>query len=50
MAFPRFAHEFKAKQFIERKILIMSNQCNNEQGFDEAVCIHTDKVYDSCRE
>ena len=23
---------------------------NNEQGFKEAVCIHTDKVYDSCRD
>jgi hypothetical protein len=24
--------------------------CPNEGGFKEAVCIHTDKVYDSCRE
>ncbi|HIU49192.1 MAG TPA: hypothetical protein IAB04_07480 [Candidatus Avimonoglobus intestinipullorum] len=23
---------------------------HNEQGFKEAVCIHTDKVYDSCRD
>jgi len=28
----------------------MSEQCNNEQSFREAVCIHTDKVYDSCRD
>lgn len=28
----------------------MIEQCNNEQGFNEAVCIHTDKVYDSCRD
>jgi len=28
-----------------------SNQCNDTtNGFREAVCIHTDKVYDSCRE
>jgi hypothetical protein len=26
------------------------NCCPNEQGFKEAVCIHTDKVYDSCRD
>lgn len=26
----------------------MNDKCN--EGFKEAVCIHTDKVYDSCRE
>lgn len=26
------------------------NCCPNDQGFKEAVCIHTDKVYDSCRD
>ncbi len=25
------------------------NTCGND-GFKEAVCIHTEKVYDSCRE
>ncbi len=24
--------------------------CSSENGFKEAVCIHTDKVYDSCRD
>ena len=28
----------------------MGEICNNEHGFKEAVCIHTDKVYDSCRD
>ncbi len=27
----------------------MADKCNNN-GFKEAVCIHTDKVYDSCRD
>lgn len=34
---------------MERNGLKMSN-CSNENGFKEAVCIHTDKVYDSCRD
>ena len=28
----------------------MSETCNNDRNFKEAVCIHTDKVYDSCRD
>ena len=28
----------------------MSEACNNDHCFKEAVCIHTDKVYDSCRD
>lgn len=28
----------------------MRDHCNIEGGFKEAVCIHTDKVYDSCRD
>ena len=28
----------------------MGESCNNERSFKEAVCIHTDKVYDSCRD
>jgi len=24
--------------------------CSNENGFKESVCIHTDKIYDSCRD
>lgn len=28
----------------------MSDNCLNDRGFKEAVCIHTDKVYDSCRD
>ena len=29
----------------------MGNQnCSNDNGFKEAVCIHTDKIYDSCRD
>ena len=28
----------------------MSETCNNDRSFKEAVCIHTDKVYDSCRD
>ena len=27
---------------------MMADKCN--EGFKEAVCIHTDKVYDSCRD
>lgn len=27
-----------------------SNCCSNNTNFREAVCIHTDKIYDSCRE
>lgn len=26
------------------------NCCSNESGFKESVCIHTDKIYDSCRD
>lgn len=26
------------------------NCCSNEGGFKESVCIHTDKIYDSCRD
>lgn len=29
---------------------VMGDKCNIEGGFKEAVCIHTDKVYDSCRD
>ncbi len=28
----------------------MNDHCNDEHSFKEAVCIHTDKVYDSCRD
>ena len=28
----------------------MVDKCNIDSGFKEAVCIHTDKVYDSCRD
>lgn len=30
--------------------MINMSCCSNENGFKEAVCIHTDKVYDSCRD
>ena len=29
---------------------VMVDKCNIDSGFKEAVCIHTDKVYDSCRD
>lgn len=28
----------------------LSDCCKNSTNFREAVCIHTDKIYDSCRE
>lgn len=26
------------------------SNCGSSDGFREAVCIHTDKIFDSCRE